>query len=158
MKQKWLLLFLLLVMSFLFAEEAPDIFDFQASKEHVLDQRQNYFLTSTDYKISPRVNPITGEYCEEELDLVVAGSQPISVRRFYSSNSPYDPRYATWRYNPESFFVANLEWGGQELFAAIGDIDGSVCSLKPSNTQAYRSTSKSPKALQSQVLTAHLTR
>lgn len=103
----WLFLFLL--MSSLIAEEDLDFFDLEASKELILDKRQNFFLTSTDYKIAPKVNPITGEYCEEELDLVVAGSQPISVRRFFNSSSPYDPRYATWRYNPECFFVANLE-------------------------------------------------
>ncbi len=146
MKRRWPFLFLLFLMNILCAEEDPDFFDLEASKEHTLDKRQNYFLTSTDYKISPKVNPITGEYCEEELDLVVAGSQPLSVRRFYNSSSPYDPRYATWRYNPESFFVANLEWGGQELFAAIGDIDGSVCPLKPSNTQAYTFDFQIPKS------------
>ena len=129
------LLFLLLMLQAFVRAEELDIPD--ASKEHILDKRQNYFLTSTDYRIAPKVNPITGEYCEDELDLVVAGAQPLSVRRFYNSYSPYDPRYATWRYNPESFFVANLEWAGQETFAAIGDVDGSVCSLKPSSTTPY---------------------
>ena len=84
-----LLVLLLFLMNSLAAEEDLDFFDFEASKEHVLDQRQNYFLTSTDYRITPKVNPITGEYCEEELDLVVAGSQPLSIRRFYNSSSPY---------------------------------------------------------------------
>ncbi|MBS0623525.1 MAG: RHS repeat protein [Verrucomicrobia bacterium] len=136
MKQKQLLLFFLVLMNVLLAKERCDFFDLEVSKEHILDQRQNYFLTSTDYKINPKVNPITGEYCEEEVDLVIAGCQPLSVRRFYNSSSPYDSRYANWRYNPESFFVANLEWGGQEIFAAIGDIDGSICLLKSSNNQA----------------------
>ena len=138
MKKKWsaLITQLLLAISLFAADEPPKFFDLQASKEYVLDQRQNYFLTSTDYRITPKVNPITGEYCEEDVDLIVAGSQPLSVRRFYNSSSPYDPRYATWRYNPESFFVANLEWGGQELFAAIGERDGGVCSLKPSLAHA----------------------
>jgi YD repeat-containing protein len=123
------------IFSCLFAQsdEKIDLSDIEASKEHVLDQRQNYFLTSTDYRITPKVNPITGEYCEEEVDLVVAGSQPLSVRRFYNSSAPYDPRYATWRYNPECFFVANLEWDHQEIFASIGDEDGSVCSFKRSS-------------------------
>ncbi len=147
MKKWWSVLALLIGMGVLFGTEAdPDIFDFDASKEHVLDKRQNYFLTSTDYQIAPKVNPITGEYCEEELDLVVAGAQPLSVRRFYNSNSPYDPRYATWRYNPESFFVANMEWGGQEIFAAIGDVDGSVCSLKRSATIPYTFDFELPKS------------
>lgn len=125
----------LLLSSSVFADtdEKIELSDIEASTEQVLDQRQNYFLTSTDYRITPTVNPITGEYCEEEADLVVAGCQPLSVRRFYNSSAPYDPRYATWRYNPECFFVANFEWEGQELFASIGDEDGSVCSLKRSS-------------------------
>jgi YD repeat-containing protein len=147
MKKWWSVLAVLIFVSSLCAtEDDTDIFDFQVSKENVLDQRQNYFLTSTDFRIAPKVNPITGEYYEEELDLVVAGSQPLSVRRFYNSSSPYDPRYATWRYNPESFFVANLEWGGQEVFAAIGDMDGSVCSLKPSTTLSYTFDFQIPKS------------
>lgn len=125
----------LLISSSVFADtdEKLDLPRIEASKERVLDQRQNYFLTSTDYRMTPKVNPVTGEYCEEEIDLVVAGSQPLSVRRFYNSSAPYDPRCATWRYNPESFFVANFEWGGQEIFASIGDGDGSACSLKRSS-------------------------
>ncbi len=138
MKKWWSVLAILISVSKLFATETTsDVFDLQASQEHILDQRQNYFLTSTDYKITPKVNPVTGEYCEEEVDLIVAGAQPLSARRFYNSSSPYDPRYASWRYNPESFFVANLEWGGQEIFAAIGDNDGSVCSLKRSAGNHY---------------------
>ncbi|MCB1181561.1 MAG: hypothetical protein KDK55_06045 [Chlamydiia bacterium] len=87
---------------------------------------------------------MTGEYCEKEVDLVVAGSEPLSVRRFYNSRSPYDPRYATWRYNPEAFFVANIEWQGQEIFAAIGEVDGSVYSLKPSGLSTF--TFQPPKS------------
>jgi YD repeat-containing protein len=127
---KWIVVFLALCSS-LIAEE--DFCDIEASKEKVLDTRENYFLTSTDYRITPKVNPISGEYCEEEMDLVVSGSQPLSLRRFYNHFSPYDPRYASWRYNPESFFVANLEWSGQEIFAAIGEADGGICSYQRSN-------------------------
>ncbi|MFN0065350.1 MAG: DUF6531 domain-containing protein [Chlamydiales bacterium] len=137
MKWSAVIIVLFFAISLFATDGPPEIFAFQTSKEHVLDQRQNYFLTSTDYRINPKVNPITGEYCEEEVDLVVAGSEPLSVRRFYNSSSPYDPRYATWRYNPEAFFVANLEWGEQEIFAAIGDVDGGVCSLKPSSESPY---------------------
>ena len=119
------------------AGESIELPDIEESTEHVLDKRQNYFLTSTDYKIAPKVNPVTGEYCEEELDLVVAGSEPLSVRRFYNSGSPYDPRYATWRYNPEAFLVANIEWQGQEIFAAVGDFDGSVSSFTRADSSTF---------------------
>ncbi len=94
--KKFLLFFFALTLPLsIFAELADsDYFPFQASKERVLDRRENYFLTSTDYRITPKVNPVTGEYCEEELDLVVAGSEPLSVRRYYNSSAPYDPRKA----------------------------------------------------------------
>ncbi|MFZ0566338.1 MAG: DUF6531 domain-containing protein, partial [Chlamydiales bacterium] len=141
---------ILFLSSFLFAdaeEFQEDAFDFKASKsEHVLDKRQNYFLTSTDNRIMPKVNPITGDYYEEETDLVVAGSQPLSARRFYNSNAPYDPRYATWRYNPECFFTANLEWDRQEIFASIGDRDGSVCSFKRSSDNYHLFDFQVPKS------------
>ncbi|NGX61670.1 MAG: hypothetical protein K940chlam9_01159, partial [Chlamydiae bacterium] len=73
MKKRLAFTLLLLFVSSLFATE--DLPDLQASKEVILDTQENYFLTSTDTRITPKVNPITGEYCEEEVDLVVAGSQ-----------------------------------------------------------------------------------
>jgi hypothetical protein len=130
---QWYVLILALC-SCLFAKENP--IDLKA-KETILDHRENFFLTSTDYRIIPKVNPISGEYCEEEMDLMVAGSQPLSIRRFYNHLAPYDPRYASWRYNPESFCVANLEWKNQEIFAAIGDSNGSICSFQRSNANHY---------------------
>ena len=50
---------------------ASELTDLHASKEHVVDERENYFQTSTSYKISPKVNPITGDLIEEEADLIV---------------------------------------------------------------------------------------
>lgn len=92
----------------LFSASEEDLSDFgECAKEKILDKRENFFRTSTDYQITPKVNPITGEYAEEEVDLIVAGAEPLSLRRFYNHFSPYDPRYASWRYNPEHFFVAN---------------------------------------------------
>lgn len=135
--RRFLVIFALFLYCSLSAgEEIAEIIDLELSQNHVLDKQQNYFLTSTDYRIAPKVNPITGEYEEQELDLVVAGSQPVSVRRFYNSSAPYDPRYASWRYNPECFFTANLEWQHQDMFASIGEYDGSVCSFKRSK-QSY---------------------
>jgi hypothetical protein len=130
---------LLICLSPLLSASEKDPFHPQAIKEKTLDQRENYFRTSTDYTIHPNVNPITGELNEEETDLVIAGCQPISLRRFYNHTSPYDPRYASWRYNPEAFLVANLEWQNQETFAAIGEADGSISSLKrsPSNYSLF---------------------
>jgi len=118
----------LIFSSALFANEEG--LELIASTNQVTDKQQNYFLTSTAYKINPRVNPITGTYTEESLDLVVAGAQPLSVRRFHYNQAPYDPRYASWSYNPEAHFVANFEWQEQERFAAVGEFDGSVRCLK----------------------------
>lgn len=147
MKKSFFTISALLFASFLFAEEElPESFDREAAQECVLDKRQNYFLTSTDYRIAPKVNPITGEYCEEEADLVVAGSEPLSVRRFYNSSGPYDPRFASWRYNPECFFVANLEWQHQEIFASVGDNDGSVSAFKRSSQDYYLFDFEVPKS------------
>jgi len=99
-----------------------------------IDKRENYFLTSTDLKIHSKANPITGEYNEEEIDLIVMGCEPLSVRRFYNHFAPYDNgRYGNWRYNPETELIANFEWDRQECFAAVGDNDGSVCSFQKSS-------------------------
>src|SRR5262249_7325215 len=67
-----------------------------------------------------------GELIEEEIDLVVAGVEPLSLRRFYNSSAPYERRTGCWRYNPEAFFAANFEWHSQEIFAAVGGRDGSI--------------------------------
>lgn len=104
--------------------------EFEVGKASVLDDRENFFLTSTDTRITPNVNPITGEVYEDCVDLVIAGSEPLSLRRFYNSHAPYDKRTASWRYNPECLFYANFELERQEIFASIGDRDGSMCSLK----------------------------
>ena len=124
---------ILLTQSLLVAAPIPDI---EASKDRnqTIDQRENYFQTSTPHKITPKVNPITGDLIEEEADLVVAGCEPLSVRRFYSHTATYEPKTGGWRYNPEAFFVANFEWPGQETFAAAGDSDGSIASFKPSTS------------------------
>jgi len=128
---KWFSLFLICTPS-LFGIPVEECIDLQASKQTVIDHRENYFQTSTPYKISPNVSPITGDLIEEEIDLVVAGCEPLSIRRFYNHTAPYEPRSGGWRYNPEAFFVANFEWAGQETFAAAGTADGSITSFKPS--------------------------
>ena len=102
-----------------------------------LDQQQNHFLKVTDSQFTPKVNPISGECTEEATDLVIAGSEPISFRRYYNHFAPYDGRTASWRYNPEACFVANFEWEQQELFAAVGDKDGSVTSFKPAQAKRF---------------------
>ena len=137
-----LLLLAALIPTLLFAE-VEEAFDIDATKQKVIDQRENYFQTSTPYKITPNVNPITGDLIEEEVDLVIAGSEPLSVRRFYNHTAIYDPRYGGWRYNPESYLVANFEWPQQECFAAAGELNGGIASFKASDTP-YHYTFNAP--------------
>src|ERR1700733_2887740 len=131
-----LLLLAALIPTLLFAE-VEEAFDIDATKQKVIDQRENYFQTSTPYKITPNVNPITGDLIEEEADLVIAGSEPLSVRRFYNHTALYEPRYGGWRYNLESYLVANFEWPSQERFAAAGEFNGGIASFKASDAPYY---------------------
>lgn len=114
--------------------------EFEASSVKVLDTQENHFLTSTDFQITPKVNPVTGEYTEESCDLVIAGCQPLSLRRFYNHLAPHDSRYGGWRYNPESFLAANFEWEPKDLFACVGEANGSIISFKqdPSSFSHYQ--------------------
>ncbi len=95
----------------------------------VIDRRENFPVTS-HFQLTPRVNVITGENLEEEQDLVIAGSDPLSLRRFYGHQVPYYPYYSQWRFNPEHFCTANFSWGEQEYYVSVGERDGSVHSYK----------------------------
>jgi hypothetical protein len=68
----------------------------------------------------PKVNPVSGEYVEEESDLVVAGCEPISFRRFYGHLATPDCRFGAWRINPETSIVANF-LGPSPQSAAVGE-------------------------------------
>ncbi|MBI3900653.1 MAG: RHS repeat protein, partial [Chlamydiia bacterium] len=144
-------LFLLsLLLSFLFAGKVS------CDSIHILDTPENHFQTSTPYKIAPHVNPITGDLLEEEIDLVVAGCEPLSLRRFYNHNAPFEPRTGGWSYNPEHLLAANFELLTQGRFAAVGDFDGSVIPFKSSSApytyvfdmkEGYIHTGRSPHPL-----------
>src|ERR1700722_4581894 len=75
----------------------------------------------------PKVNLITGEYCEEACDLIVEGIEPLSIRRFYNHFSgPNERVYGHWRINPEAFMLFNFESiGGCQTFAAAGERNSS---------------------------------
>lgn len=102
---------------------------FLHSKEILLDTRINYPQLS-HFPITPRVNVITGEHLEEEVDLVVAGSQPLSIRRFYSHNGSYHPGYNHWRFNPEQYCVANFSYEKQDRFVAAGEASGTITNYQ----------------------------
>lgn len=78
----------------------------------------------------PKVNVITGEYCEEEVDIVVRGVEPISFRRFYNHQGHKDQAFGHWRINPECLMLFNFDLTkiGCRAFkklASIGEADGS---------------------------------
>lgn len=77
----------------------------------------------------PKVNVITGEYCEGEADLIVAGAEPLSLRRFYSHLGEKGQAYGHWRINPETLMLFNFASNYQSKFAGIGSEEGgfTVC-------------------------------
>ncbi len=82
----------------------------------------------------PKVNVITGEYHEEEIDLVVAGCEPISIRRFYNHLGHKNQAYGHWNINPETLMLFNF-WKGlvkSEPFMGVGDEGGNfiLCEKK----------------------------
>jgi len=86
--------------------------------------------TQTPYSFTPKVDVITGYYNEDETDLVIAGIEPISFRRFYLNSSPYDARFGNWNINPESFAVANFELVGSDQFVSCGSREGNIHSFE----------------------------
>src|ERR1700722_4346014 len=72
----------------------------------------------------PKVNPISGEYIEEECDLEVAGSCPLRATRFYHHFSRPSLLYACWQLNPETLIKANFEKSGFPFNVLIGDRAG----------------------------------
>lgn len=55
------------------------------------------------------VNPISGEFIEEECDFEVAGCFPLRATRFYHHQAIPSYLYACWQFNPETFVKANFE-------------------------------------------------
>ncbi len=106
-----------------------------ASEQEVLDTQQNFPLTSTTQYYTQQVNVISGEFAQQEVDIIIAGAEPLSLRRFYNHLAPPDKQYGNWRYNPEHYAVGNLEWEEQKLFLAVGAFEGGVCCLDPKGTE-----------------------
>ncbi len=111
-------------------------YNLQASKQ--IDNLQlehgSIPLSHATSPLLPKVNPISGEYVEEEIDFEVAGCQPLSFRRLYGHMNLADRRYGMgWRINPEAFFSANFAWDGSDRFAALGEENGSVIYMASHN-------------------------
>lgn len=96
--------------SFLFSHEK------QAPSRLFAPQERSAFLPQL-----PKVNLMTGEYCEEVCDLVVAGAEPLSLRRFYAHFSGASEKiYGHWRVNPETLMLFNFEGEGHP-FVGMGE-------------------------------------
>ncbi|NGX53296.1 MAG: tRNA(Glu)-specific nuclease WapA [Chlamydiae bacterium] len=119
-----------------FAEE--DQLDYYAGKKKVThNTRENYPITYAPTPTVSNVNLITGDYIEDEVDLVVAGVTPISLRRFYNHLAPHENHYGGWRYNPESYLAANFELEDQPKFVAVGDRNGQIFLCDPEGPDHY---------------------
>src|ERR1700722_283169 len=97
-------LFLFFLTSYLCAFDEPEA---NKSAGEVVSPTRVDIVNHAEKAFLPKVNPISGEYVEEEVDLVVAGCEPLSFRRFYGHMNISDRRYGIgWRVNPESSFFA----------------------------------------------------
>ncbi len=95
-------------------------------------------VTATpSHSVLPKVDVISGTYIEEGTDLVVAGSEPLSLRRYYYHSAPADTRYGCWFLNPEAFFVANFEFSALPRFASVGELNGHVTRYAQIGERCY---------------------
>lgn len=82
------------------------------------------------HPLLPKVNPLSGEYIEEECDFVVAGCQSLKATRFYHHHAPPSSIYACWQFNPETYAKANFETNGFDRNVLVGDEDGGAFLLE----------------------------
>lgn len=86
----------------------------------------------------PKVDPVSGEYQEASCDLIVAGCEPLSLRRFYNHMSYPDSLYAQWRINPESLIKANFSYEKLDKNVLVGQRSGGCVLLEDKQEQAFR--------------------
>lgn len=104
---------------------------------HLLFSKEQRFVYA-HYPITPKVDVISGHHLEEECDLVVAGSEPLSIRRFYNHSSGYSEVHNFWHFNPEHSCVANFEWNGCDHFVTLGEANGHMTYLNKSPQGDFR--------------------
>ncbi|MCH9703247.1 MAG: hypothetical protein K0U13_00515, partial [Chlamydiae bacterium] len=100
---------------------------FSANDVSLYSNNETYMRrTDADFRTALpfNVNPITGEYCEVQTDLVVSGVQPISYRRFYGHFCDGDLANGHWSVNPESLVLFSLCSSEIEPFVGHGTADG----------------------------------
>ena len=116
--------FLITLLMFTFSLSAKEaLFHVNAKRDYIPAPLFSPKDKSSFLPQVPKVNLITGEYCEDACDLIVAGIEPLSVRRFYNHFSGHDERiYGHWRINPEAFMFFNFEaYEGSRTFTAVGE-------------------------------------
>src|SRR3990167_4645707 len=74
--------------------------------------------------IIPKVDVVSGEYCEQEIDFLLAGCEPLTIRRFYSHKGHKNPAYGHWKINPESLMLFNFYRDNPNSFAGFGCASG----------------------------------
>ncbi len=92
------------------------------------------------------MNPVTGEYHEDACDLIVAGCQELTARRYYNHSVHPTTLYYLWNINPESLIKANFEKSGIPLNVAIGKPQGGTILLDDRRTDSYSFNPKSQTA------------
>lgn len=120
---------------------SQELFDCTASREDgYLPPPPATFTPKELYTFNPylpKVNIITGEYCEEECDLIVGGIEPLSYRRFYGHQGYKDEGYGHWRINPECLFLFNFTVRDHPKYGAIGSKNGSFFLYEQANGNVY---------------------
>jgi YD repeat-containing protein len=143
----FLLCIVLFAVGYQLSAQDEDLFAFTVGKEEdrSLAPPPATFIPK-EYAICnpqlPKVNVITGEYCEEECDLIVAGTEPLSYRRFYDHLGHKDTVYGHWRINPECFMLLNFELSrfchrDYQKLAGCGREDGSIILYERGVDNAY---------------------
>ncbi|MCH9608445.1 MAG: hypothetical protein S4CHLAM45_10200 [Chlamydiales bacterium] len=105
----------------------------------VLDHLESKLLQNAPTETAcPKVDVMTGTYIEDATDLIVAGNDPLSIRRFYyHSAKTNDTRYGFWHLNPETNITANFEYNKLPKFASVGHFSGGLTQLHSIDHQKF---------------------
>ena len=116
-------------------------FSLQASPD-TLSLNTNVLKSAPQERFFPKVDIISGTYLEDAIDLVIAGNDPLSIRRFYYHTAPTtDTRYGFWQINPEASINANLEYSTLPQFVSVGEFSGGISQLTKTSDRAFGLTS-----------------
>ncbi len=123
-------------------ETYTDFFNIHASAQGLLSPPPAIFAhkeISSFLPQIPKVDVITGEYHEEEIDFLVAGSEPLSLRRFYSHLGHKNQTYGHWTINPEALMLFDFRPNASQRFAGVGEESGNfiLCENEQGNAFTF---------------------